>query len=224
LSIPPGAEFCEHCGAKVGEHRRVPWWHLHRRLYDWTLAWAYRPSAAVALAAVAFAESSCFPVPPDVLLIPMALSNRRRWFHYALLCSIASVIGGMFGYLIGYTIWSHIDQTVFRWFGWLGFTPTNFELVRQKYDENAFLAVFGAAFTPIPYKVFTVFGGVFKISFLTLVIASAMGRSMRFFLVAGLCAKLGYKVLPFIEKYFGLLTLAFLAMLIGGFLVVKYLL
>ena len=91
MSVEAGAEFCRHCGAKVGKHKHVAWWHLHRRIYDWTLAWAYRPSAAVALFVLSFAESSFFPVPPDVLLMPLVLGNRRKWFRYDSLCSIASI-------------------------------------------------------------------------------------------------------------------------------------
>ncbi|MBL7132496.1 MAG: hypothetical protein ISS78_00225, partial [Phycisphaerae bacterium] len=99
LTVSADVEFCSHCGAKIGEHKPVPWWHLHRRLYDWTLGWAYRPSAGAALFVLSFAESSFFPIPPDVLLMPLVLGNRRKWFRYAFLCSLASVLGAVAGFL-----------------------------------------------------------------------------------------------------------------------------
>jgi len=108
MSVKPDAEFCHHCGAKVGEHKPVPAWHLHRRIYDWTLGWAYRPSAAVALFCLSFAESSFFPIPPDVLLMPLVLGNRRKWIRYALLCSLASILGAVFGFLIGWLLWAQV--------------------------------------------------------------------------------------------------------------------
>ncbi len=105
LPVRADVEFCNHCGAKVGEHKPVPWWHLHRRMYDWTLGWAYRPSAGAALFVLSFAESSFFPIPPDVLLMPLVLGNRRKWFRYAFLCSLASVLGAVAGFLIGWLAW-----------------------------------------------------------------------------------------------------------------------
>lgn len=108
LPLRADVEFCSHCGAKIGEHKPVPWWHLHRRMYDWTLAWAYRPSSSVALFVLSFAESSFFPIPPDVLLMPLVLGNRRKWFRYAFLCSLASVLGAVAGFLIGWLAWVHV--------------------------------------------------------------------------------------------------------------------
>ncbi len=110
MTIAADAEFCEHCGAKVGEHKHVPWWHVHRRVYDWTLAWAYRPSAAVALFILSFAESSFFPIPPDVLLMPLVLGNRKRWIRYAFICSLASVLGAVFGFGIGMFLWGQVGD------------------------------------------------------------------------------------------------------------------
>ena len=217
-----GAEFCRHCGAKVGQHRHVPWWHLHRRVYDWTLAWAYRPSATWALCCLSFAESSFFPVPPDVLLMPLALGNPRKWFRYALLCSLASVLGGVAGYLIGWGLWQAISEHVFRWFAWAGFSPEKFEQVRQAYDKWDFWVVFTAGFTPIPYKLITVTAGVFKINFPMFLLASAVGRASRFFLVAGMMRIFGPRITPFIDKYFNWLALLFTTLLVGGFVAVKY--
>lgn len=220
MSIAQDAEFCEHCGLKVGEHRPVPWWHLHRKLYDWTLAWAYRPSAAVALFALSLAESSFFPVPPDVLLMPLVLGNRRRWFGYAFLCSLASVLGAVLGYLIGWGAWHVVSGLFFDYIP--GFTHEVFDKVSEQYQMYNFWIVFTAGFTPIPFKVITITAGVFKINFLIFLIAAVVSRSARFFLVAGLMRKFGAKITPFIDKYFNWLALLFTGLLIGGFVVIKY--
>lgn len=230
--MDPGreAEFCRHCGAKVGEHRPVPWWHVHRRLYDWTLAWAYRPSAAVALTVLSFAESSFFPIPPDVLLMPLVLGNRRRWFRYASLCSLASVTGAVAGFLIGWLAWgAGVDRLFFDYVP--GFTPEVFNRVSGLYEQYNFWIVFTAGFTPIPFKVITITAGVFGTGeqvansgafFAVFLIAAAVSRSARFFLVAGLMRLFGAKITPFIEKYFNWLALLFVALLIGGFVVIRY--
>ncbi len=220
LEIEPDAEFCTHCGARVGEHRHVPWWHLHRRVYDWTLAWAYRPTAAVALFCLSFAESSFFPIPPDVLLMPLVLGNRHRWFRYAFLCSLASVLGAVGGYLIGWGAWQAVANVFFNYVP--GFTHENFQKVSQWYETYSFWIVFAAGFTPIPFKVITITGGVFEINFVVFLIAATVSRSARFFLVAGLMRIFGPKITPFIDKYFNWLAMLFAALLIGGFLAIKY--
>ncbi len=215
-----GAEFCAHCGARLGPHRRAPWWHVHRRLYDWTLGWAYRPSAAVALFVLSFAESSFFPIPPDVLLLPLTLGNRRRWLRYAGLCSLASVLGGVAGYLIGAGAWQAVDQYFFDWIP--GFTHESFDEVSRAYDKWNFWVVFTAGFTPLPFKVITITAGVFRINFGVFLIAAIVSRSARFFLVAGLCRAFGARIVPFVDRYFNWLALAFAVLLIGGFVVIKY--
>ena len=222
MFVAADAEFCEHCGAKVGEHRKVPFWHIHRRLYDWTLAWAYRPSAAYALSALSFAESSFFPVPPDVLLLPLVLGNRRKWLRYAFLCSLASVLGGVFGYCIGVWLWAGIDQYAFDWFSWAGFTPDKFREVSQAYENWNFWVVFTAGFTPLPFKLITITAGVCRINFVVFLVAAVISRSARFFMVSGLAYAFGPKITPFIDKYFNWLALLFAVLLIGGFVVTKY--
>lgn len=218
-----GAEsaYCPHCGFPLGRARPVVWWHLHRRLYDWTLAWAYRPSSTVALFVMSFAESSFFPIPPDVLLMPLVLGNRRKWFRLALLCTVASVMGAMAGYLIGWLLWNQTVQTLF--FHIPGVTREHFDTVQDWYGRWDFWIVFVAAFTPIPFKVITITAGVFGIQFAPFLIASIVGRGARFFLVAGLMRAFGPKVTPFIEKYFNWLTLLFVALLVGGFVLIRYL-
>jgi len=222
MSSPSEAAYCVHCGARLGPPRRVPWWHLHRRLYDWTLAWAYRPSAAAALFVLSFAESSFFPIPPDVLLVPLTLGNRRRWVRYAGLCSLASVVGGVAGYLIGFGAWEAVDQIFFDWIP--GFTPERFHEVSGAYDRWNFWVVFTAGFTPLPFKVITITAGVFRIDFAIFLFAAAVSRSARFFLVAGLCRRFGARIVPFIDRYFNWLALLFAVLLVGGFAVFKYVL
>jgi len=231
MSLAADAEFCQHCGAKVGEHKRVPWWHLHRRIYDWTLAWAYRPSAQVALFCLAFAESSFFPVPPDVLLMPLVLGNRKRWFRYALLCSVASVTGAVAGFLIGWLAWEAlgVNELFFKYVP--GVTKEGFNRVSGLYEKYNFWIVFTAGFTPIPFKLITITAGVFgtgsKVAnpyafFAVFMMAGVISRSARFFLVAGLMRIYGPKITPFIDRYFNWLALLFMALLIGGFVVIKW--
>ena len=192
-------------------------------MYDWTLAWAYKPSASWALCGLSFAESSCFPVPPDVLLMPLVLGNRKKWFQYALMCSIASVLGGIAGYCIGMWVWSGIEKDVFEWFAWAGFTQEKFDAVRDAYERWNFGVVFTAGFTPLPFKLITITAGVFKINFLIFIVAAVISRSARFFLVAGLMRKYGAKITPLIDKYFNWFALAFMVLLIGGFVAIKHL-
>jgi membrane protein YqaA with SNARE-associated domain len=195
---------------------------LFRRLYDWVLHWADTPYGTPALAVLAFSESSFFPIPVDPLLMALSLSKPRRALFYAAVCSACSVIGGLFGYLIGYAAWNVVGDFFFNYLRPIGFTPENFATVQSKYDANAFIAVFAAGFTPIPYKVFTVAAGVFSISFGPFVLASVLSRSARFFTVAGLIYIFGPTIKRFIDRYFNLLTILFFILLVGGFLVVKY--
>lgn len=189
-----------------------------RRLYDWVLHWSSTPHAVSALFLIAFAESSFFPIPPDVLLITMVIVVPANAVWYAFVCSAGSVLGGMAGYAIGWGIWEAVDNI---FIGHI-FSQEVFDRVVRAYQDNAFLTVLTAAFTPIPYKVITIAAGVSKISFLTLVIASVIGRSSRFFLVAALLYSFGPMMKEKIEKYFDWFALAFFALLIAGFLVVKY--
>lgn len=225
--------------------------HILRRLYDWVLHWAHTPYATAALVVLAFTESSFFPVPPDVLLIALVLSRPNRAFFYATVCTVASVVGGMFGYYLGHEFFGIVNYIVafvvgkstwygvahegarvvvesgFTFYGYPKESPfardgSVFLLVKQLYDQNAFMAVFTAAFTPIPYKVFTVAGGYFGIPFSTLVVASVLGRAGRFFAVSVLLWWFGEPVKRFIDKYFNLLSFLLVVMVILGFLAMKY--
>lgn len=193
--------------------------HLIRRLYDWTLHWAETKYGTVALFAVAFVESSFFPIPPDVLLIALTLGKQSRAWFFAAVCSVGSVLGGMFGYAIGALAW-HVLEPIFIPYV---FRREIFEKVVEWYNAEAFLYVFVAAFTPIPYKVFTIAAGVCHIPFWILVAGSLVGRSARFFLVAGLLYFFGERMRGFVEKHFDRLMWVFLALLVLGFVAVKYL-
>lgn len=197
--------------------------HPLRRLYNWVLHWADTPYAVPALFILAFAESSFFPIPPDVLLIALAISIPTRAFYYALICSVGSVIGGGFGYLIGWKFYDLIGVPIINFYqGWEVFNK-----IEGMYDEHGLLAVLIAAFTPIPYKIFTIASGVFwrddLSNFASFMGASLFGRSARFFLVAGFIWYFGPTIKTFVEKYFELLTVAFTVALILGFVAVKYL-
>ena len=215
--------FGEQMDEIVTEPRAVPWWHWHRRLYDWVIHFADTRHGATALFALSFAESSFFPVPPDVLLGPLTLGAPKKWLRFALFCSLASVLGGILGYLIGSGLWEAIGEWVFAHFAWAQITPEHFATFQDWYDRYDFWIVFLCGFTPVPYKVCTISAGVAGISFPGFLLASTVSRSARFFLVAGLFGWKGEKMRPVIEKYFNWFTLAFAALLIGGFLVIKWL-
>ncbi|HOA75452.1 MAG TPA: YqaA family protein [Phycisphaerae bacterium] len=202
--------------------QKVPTWHLHRRLYDWVLSWAESRHSGWALFIMSFAESSFFPIPPDVLLMPLVLGSRRKWFRFALMCSLASVLGGIAGYIIGLTVWESIHETVYS-MHIPGINAENFDKAGTWYAKYDIWLVAAAGFTPLPYKVITISAGMFKINFLTFVIASALSRAARFFLVAALMGLIGPTVKPFIDKYFNLLCILFMVLLIGGFAALKHL-
>lgn len=192
-----------------------------KKLYDWVLHWADTPYGPLALFLLALAESSFFPVPPDPLLIALCLGAIKKSWRFALYTSIASVIGGILGYLIGFGIWESVDSFFFKYVP--GFTESLFQKVMINYQKYGFWYVFSAGFTPIPYKVFTIASGVFKLNFFFFFLASALSRSLRFFAVAALFRKLGPGIKDFIEKYFNLLAILFFILLFGGFLVIKFL-
>jgi membrane protein YqaA with SNARE-associated domain len=183
----------------------------------WVEGYADKPNAAWVLFLIAFAESSFFPIPPDVLLIALAVSVPKKSFRYAAVCSVGSVLGGMFGYLIGYQFFDLIGSKIISFYG----VGEQYEKVRLLYEENAFAAIAVAGFTPIPYKVFTIAAGAFHISFATLVVASALSRSARFFLVAALFYFFGAPIKAFIDRYFEILTLVFTVLLVLGFVVIR---
>lgn len=190
-----------------------------KKLYNWVLHWAYTKYAVPALSVVSFLEASVFPIPPDPLLMALCLGRPKRSLWYAATCSIASVLGAIFGYMIGWGLWELVDNFFFTYV----FSHNAFLYVNGRYEENAFIAILGAALTPIPFKVFTITAGVFKINLMILIIASVIGRSGRFFLEAVLIYLYGEQIKTFIDRYFNILVTLFFILLLVGFLIIKYL-
>ncbi len=191
---------------------------LLRKTYDWILHWSTTKYALPALAILAFAESSFFPIPPDVLLIAMAVAVPMKAFRYAAVCSVASVLGGMFGYFLGWQFMDLVGTPIVEFYHF----QEQFAKIGGWYEEYNAWAVGAAGFTPLPYKVFTLAAGAFEINFPVFVLASLVSRSARFFIVAGLIYKFGAPIKVFIEKYFNLLSIIFLVLLIAGFVLIKY--
>ncbi len=200
---------------------------LFRNMYDWVLRWAETPHGAIALFVLAFVESVFFPIPPDVLLIALALGSQMKSFRFAFYCTVGSVLGAFVGYGLGYYMWTSPsgEYTAFANFFFTnipGFTVALFENIRALFNQWDFWIIFTAGFTPIPYKVFTVTAGVFDINLLMFFIASVISRGARFFLIAWMIWKFGPSIKQFIEKYFNSLVMGATAVLIGGFVLIKY--
>lgn len=191
-----------------------------RRLYDWVMSLAARENALWALAAIAFIESSVFPIPPDVLLIPMVLAARERAWRFAATCTIASVLGGLVGYGIGYYLYEGVGRPLLDFYGY----ADKFAEFQGRYNEWGAWIVFIAGVTPFPYKVITIASGVTQLDMATFVIASVLARGLRFFLVAALLWYWGEPIRAFIERYLGPLTVLFCVLLLGGFILLKYVL
>jgi len=188
-----------------------------RRLYDWVLHWAETPYGTWALFALAFCESSFFPVPPDVLLIALSVALPKKSLRYALVCSVGSILGGSLGYLIGWQFMRVAGDAIIGFYGFL----EKYEYIQALYTKYDAWAVGIAGFTPIPYKVFTITAGAFRVNFLVFFLASAISRSARFFMVGGLIYLFGPQIRSFIERYFNTLAIAFVILLILGFVVIK---
>ncbi len=190
-----------------------------KALYEWTLRQAASPHALWILAVVAFVESSIFPIPPDILLIPMVLAMRNRAWLLAGVCTIASVTGGMAGYGIGAFLYESMGQPILELYGKL----EKFESFQAMYNEWGAWIVMMGGLTPFPYKVITIASGVTGLNIVTFTLFSIVARGIRFFLIAWLLWYFGAPIKAFIERYLGLLTIAFFVLLIGGFLVLKWL-
>lgn len=190
-----------------------------KRLYDWVLNFAETPYGTWALFILAFAESSFFPIPPDVLLIALAISIPKKSFKYAVVCSTGSVLGGVFGYFIGFKFMEFIGDPIINFYG----VADKYHYIQQLYNRYDAWAVAVAGFTPIPYKVFTIAAGACKIDFSVFTLASILSRSARFFMVAGLIYTFGPSIRSFIDRYFNIFAIVFIALLILGFVVIKWL-
>ena len=193
-----------------------------KRLYDWVLSWSESKWGALALFVLAFAESSFFPIPPDVLLIALCIGATAKSFRFAAICLAGSVLGALVGYAIGHYAWVTPDgyTALADWCYTHLFSVEKFNEVKALYDKWDFWIVFTAGFTPLPYKLFTITGGLFSINLPMFVVASLVSRGLRFFLVAGLIWKFGAPIKSFIDKYFNLLAIAFTVLLIGAFVLV----
>jgi membrane protein YqaA with SNARE-associated domain len=190
-----------------------------RRLYDWVLSWAHSRFGTVALAVHSGTESFIFPIPPDPLLMALTLARPRRGMFYAMVCSIASVLGGLIGYWIGMSAWEAVGARIIDGLGYMD----QFLVLQENFQKYTFVAILAAGFTPLPYKVFTIAAGTCNVDLATFALASAISRSARFFLVAGLIEWLGPAIKEKIDKYFDVLSILFLVLLVAGFFVVKVL-
>ena len=189
-----------------------------RSLYNWVVKWASHKNAQSALASISFAESSFFPLPPDPLLMAMVFAKPKRWIRYSLITLVASVVGGMFGYLIGLGLMESVGQWILDTFH----LQQEFVDLGKRYSDNATIAVFAAALTPIPYKLVTITAGAFQINFAVFVVASIVGRGSRFFTVAALSAFLGQKYKDQIERYIDIVSLLLVAVLVGLFFALRH--
>lgn len=191
---------------------------MMRRLYDWMMHQAASDRAPAALFWVSFVESSVFPIPPDVMLIPMAIANRVKAWWYATIATVGSVLGGVLGYAIGYFLFDLVGQPILNFYGY----GEKFHQFAAQYNEYGAWIVFMAGLTPFPFKVITIASGTTSMNILVFVLASIVGRASRFFAVAALLYFFGQPIRAFIERYFGLLTIVFFVLLIGGFVAIKY--
>lgn len=192
-----------------------------KRLYNWVLSWADTPYGTPALFFLSLAESSVFPIPPDVLQIALSVARPKRSLFYAAVSTAGSVVGGAIGWWLGFALWAAVGDFFFSYVP--GFTQQNFDHVAHSYQNNAFLAIFAAAFTPIPYKIFTIAAGVCQVSLATLLIASVLGRGGRFFLVGGCIYLFGPRVKAWLDRYLEITTVALVVLGVLGFAAVKYL-
>lgn len=200
--------------------------NLLKRLYNWVLSWSETKWGPLALFLLALTEASFFPLPPDVLLIALCLGMPKKSFRYATICLAGTIIGAALAYLLGLYMWQTSDGSytgMAEWFYAHIFSKEAFDEIRVMFEEYDFWIIFTAGFTPVPYKLFTIAAGVFKLDFLMFMIASLVSRGARFFLVGGLIWKFGPPIKGFIDKYFNILVLAITVLLIGGFFAFKYL-
>lgn len=219
----------------------LPGWQLHRRLYNWVLHWANTPYGMPALILISFTESSFFPIPPDILLVPLVLGALSRWWHFALWCTIASVLGGVAGYGIGLFAWETLGRWIVENIAHVQLVEVNGrgDIALPSYMVNSFGEILGGAYlfqvydkwnawivfvfglTPLPYKLITITAGVAKVNLPVFILTSIAARATRFFVVAWMLSKWGEQAKHFLDRYFNLLCIVFILLLIGGFAVLK---
>jgi len=202
---------------KMAEKKKLS---LLQRIYNRCMEWIQTPAGIWVLFIIAVAESSFFPIPPDVFLIALCIAVPKKSLKYAAICAAGSVIGGALGYGLGLAFMDTLGQRILDLYG----LAEKYNVVQGLYQQYDAWAVAAAGFTPLPYKLFTITAGAFKINFPTFMLVSLAARSARFFLIAALIYKFGAPVQYFINKYFNILTIVFLVLLIGGFVLIKMLL
>lgn len=190
-----------------------------RKLYDWTMGIAAKPNAERWLAGISFAESSFFPIPPDVVVVPMVLANRERAWRIAAICTVSSVLGGLFGYSIGYLLFETLGKQLIAFYGY----TDGFDKFNALYAEYGAWVILIKGFTPIPFKLVTIASGVAHYNLLMFTLLSLITRGARFFLIAALLKKYGAPIQEFIEKRLTLVTSVFVIALVGGFALLKLL-
>ncbi len=190
-----------------------------KRLYTWTLIKAENKNAKWYLILVSFSESSFFPIPPDILLIPMVIASKVKTFFYAFICTASSVVGGIVGYGIGYYFYNSVGLYIVEFYH----LQNSFQQFENYYIEFGILIVLGAGITPFPYKFITIASGVFGLNIFLFIIISIIGRGLRFYLIAILLYYLGEKIKLIIDKYFNVLTIAFFILLVGSVFIIRFL-
>ena len=193
--------------------------NLFRKLYDWTLEKSKDPKAPWFLAIISFSESSFFPIPPDIILIPMVIAKRAKAWFFAFICTISSVLGGVSGYLIGYFFYLTIGEFIIELYSY----QSEYSDFQSKYEGEIWLwFVFFAGLTPFPFKIITIASGALKINMISFIAIALVSRGLRFYLVATLLKFFGNYIKEYIDKYFNLFTFVFFILLIGGFIFFKY--
>ncbi len=189
-----------------------------RGLYDWTMKWAAHRHALAALFVVAFVESSVFPIPPDILIIPMVLASREKAWRIAAVCTVGSVLGGLAGYGIGYFLYESVGRPLLDFYGY----GARFTAFQDHYNEWGAWIVAGAGVTPFPYKVITIASGVTGLDIVVFTVASLASRGLRFFVEAALLWRFGAPIRDFVETHLNRLAILFFVLLLGGFLALKF--
>ena len=190
-----------------------------KRTYNWTLEKAQHKNAKWYLSLISFAESSFFPIPPDILLIPMALASKANALFYAFICTLFSVLGGILGYAIGYFFYNSVGIYIVDFYH----LENSFNIFESYYKEFGILIVLGAGITPFPYKFITIASGVFGLNIFLFIIVSIIGRGLRFYLIAILLYFFGEKIKLIIDKYFNILTVVFFILLVGSVFIIRFL-
>ena len=189
-----------------------------KKTYNWTLEKAQHKNAKWYLSLISFAESSFFPIPPDILLIPMALASKARALFYAFMCTLFSVLGGILGYAIGYFFYNSVGIYIVDFYH----LENSFNIFENYYKEFGILIVLGAGITPFPYKFITIASGVFGLNIFLFIIVSIIGRGLRFYLIAILVYFFGEKIKLIIDKYFNILTIVFFILLVGSVFIIRF--